>query len=678
MADENIQFKLDLDADSFIDALKGAKEGISSLASIGGHGGELTELVASLGEVATVAGVIGTSFLALKTVMNTVFEGENIKAINKQFEILAHNAGVAGEEMKEALAKASHGLIDDTDLLASASKGFVELGANANRMAEIMEVARKTTAVFGGDLKDNFEQLTSAISRGNERLLAMKGIHVDMKKALISYARAHGVLVDQLDEEQKRTVFLNTALEAAKNSYKGVSGDIKQATNAWTELKIAVHELGEVFTIVFTNTIGPILATALKGIAAFAHESKNLLQSAFGDGAEKNAAKLEVYQTRLKSLQGALDELNTKGKAFYQGTLIEKGTAIGDAKIQEIKEQIKSINAEMAPVQAKAEAALSDAKKAAAEIKKQADLTAKNKLAQEQAKQEVALAKSMNEMKLKRLEIEMQLAESEEQVNKISVERQKTMIALIKAENQELIQKEQKGLITAKQRDAQIAHNDAMLKMKLKQNEDALLKERERALDRYLKKSQNVAQGITRAFAVGSAKNKALLKDFGHTGQVVFDSFGKAATNAFVQIGKGAQDGTEVMKKAFFGMLGEIAIEQGSVMLLSGIWPPNPPAIAAGAALLVLGGMLEGMSGGGGGGATAGGGFGGADISPSYASNTTTDTSLQNAQQSYQKSVSVQIQGNYYDTEDTRRQMLEMIRRESDATDFKYSFIPGK
>ena len=39
------------------------------------------------------------------------------------------------------------------------------------------------------------------------------------------------------------------------------------------------------------------------------------------------------------------------------------------------------------------------------------------------------------------------------------------------------------------------------------------------------------------------------------------------------------------------------------------------------------------------------------------------------------KSVSLQIMGNYFETQETQKQIMEMIRKESDATDFKYAQI---
>jgi len=41
------------------------------------------------------------------------------------------------------------------------------------------------------------------------------------------------------------------------------------------------------------------------------------------------------------------------------------------------------------------------------------------------------------------------------------------------------------------------------------------------------------------------------------------------------------------------------------------------------------------------------------------------------------RSVTVQIAGNYLDTDQSRRYLLEMIRAETDATDFQYTQIAG-
>jgi len=99
--------------------------------------------------------------------------------------------------------------------------------------------------------------------------------------------------------------------------------------------------------------------------------------------------------------------------------------------------------------------------------------------------------------------------------------------------------------------------------------------------------------------------------------------------------------------------------------------------------LLALSGLLRSAAGGassslgastGGGG--GGGGGGGATASTEATPATATDLQNTAAAQGPQKNVTIQVQGNYFETEQTKRTLMEMIRQETDATSFSYVQIP--
>jgi hypothetical protein len=160
--------------------------------------------------------------------------------------------------------------------------------------------------------------------------------------------------------------------------------------------------------------------------------------------------------------------------------------------------------------------------------------------------------------------------------------------------------------------------------------------------------------------------------NFSKLGQTAFQSFQSNAANAFMELGKGTKDATEVMKSFFLNALADIAQSQGTIMLANIF---NPAAMAAGAGLLVLAGLLRSMAGGGGG---SGGGIGAASPSTvsggGAASSTVFDETLSRPELSEPKGreVSLIVQGNYFETEQTKRTLMEMIRSETDATGFSY------
>jgi len=149
----------------------------------------------------------------------------------------------------------------------------------------------------------------------------------------------------------------------------------------------------------------------------------------------------------------------------------------------------------------------------------------------------------------------------------------------------------------------------------------------------------------------------------------------------FRNLAKGGKEAAKAMKAAFLNMLADRAEGEGALKIASGIWPPNPGLLASGAALLALGGLLRSAAGGGEGGsigaaAGAGPGIGGTPVVVNQGMAPMTTDTRPELTQSRQRAVTVAIQGNYFETEQTRRALLEMIRAETDATSFQYIQIP--
>src|SRR5690606_25866202 len=91
--------------------------------------------------------------------------------------------------------------------------------------------------------------------------------------------------------------------------------------------------------------------------------------------------------------------------------------------------------------------------------------------------------------------------------------------------------------------------------------------------------------------------------DLNKTGTIVFNAIGNNAVRAFKAMGDGSQTAAEAIRGAVLGAVADTAEAKGTEMMLAGIWPPNPAAIAGGGALIALSSALRAQ-----GGASTGGG----------------------------------------------------------------------
>lgn len=688
MSDEKVKVVFDLDT----------KEAIKRLAELAdkvddtGKPDRLAGLLDGLQKVAGLAGVLGTAYLALKTTLDTVFEAEQIKAINQQFEVLTKNAGLAGDALKDALMTAADGLIDDTDLMREANQAILTMGSSAQRLPEILELSRKATALFGGEFQDNFGKMNQAIATGQTRMLKQLGIVIDNKKAFEDYARSIGVAANELSEAGQRQAILNAVLEKGKSAFKDVDTNILQSKNTFDQLIVTIGQVREALVLAFERTMGPTVQRFLNGVKEMAGDFKRVILDNFGEGADQAHAKVERLELKIRDIKGELidiEQRRLKGLDFEPG--------MSEAKIQVLNMRLKEYQAELEASKAKVQELDAQAKGAGAPTPGGAPAAGgESSVDYEQKKlNEAKFQQEMTSLKQQALQAEMQMVDDLAALE--DLKRQERLMLEQQFQAQKAMIQSATHL-TAEQKAQQIVALEEAKTAKLKTLEQNLLQERIKALDNYKKASQDTADGILRGFQATAEQERLMLEDFQRTGERAYGSFKMHATNAFVQVGAGAMTMGEAVKSIILNVLGDEAIARGSVMMMSGIWPPNPVALGGGAALITFGGYLKAQAGKSGGGssisaASSGGGGG--------ASSTFEDTSSKAESkqdkliekldrgdkfdqmrggdvkefEAPRKTVTFQVMGNFFETEETRTRLMEMMRESTDATDFKYQQI---
>lgn len=661
---------LDLDMHS---ATEKAEHFLGQMHEIG-DAESLHGLIGTLGEVGLALGAVGATIFALKETMDLVFEAENIRAINQQFELLSENAGVAGHVLKEGLIEASHGLIAETDLLKSANKALVEMGSNAEHLPDVMEVARKSTAAFGGDLSSNFEAINHAISTGSVRQLRHLGIILDQKKAYAEYAASIGVTAGELSKSGQQHAILNAVLEKGKTAFEGVNPDIKEAQNNFQQLKVAITEIKEVIILAFEKVAGPTLREFFNNLKGWAGEAKEYLTAQYGEGAEQAAAKTKQLNKEIMDIKGQLIDLDQKkvrGLDFAPGDTIARVTVLNQKLVQ--------YQAELVKAEQKAKALHAADRGPAAEggggQAENDEIDQKKRLKNEAEFQSKILA-----LKQKTLDDSLKIQETEEgwmrvHEQQIAVMKEQSAAEIDKINRDEHLKVTQKNQL-------RLQEEQSLANKLLVMNQD-LEKKKIAALEVYLKESKTVSQGVFRAWETGAKKAEHEVRDFTNLGKQSFDAFNKNAQNAFIALGEGSQSAGDAMKGFMFGSLADIAQAQGALLLASAI--VNPLNGVAGAALLVLSGFLRSQAKGAGAGAGVGAPSGGGEGNSSdYGFGTRTDERAavgsfggpSNLQSSAPRSTtSITVQGSLYNSEQTKTALLDIMRQASDATDFKYNQV---
>jgi hypothetical protein len=661
--DNSTQWSLDLDASDAIENIGKLQEGLHALGEVEG----IDSLVSSLTSMGLVVAVVAAAVFVIKETFDLAFDADKIETVNEQFEILARNAGIAGTTLKEGMTEAAGGLISEDDLLQSANKGLVELGANAGHMTDLLQIAKQATQVMGGDLKTNFDGIVQAIASGNTRALKSMGIVIDQNKAYKDYAASIGVATDELSKAGQQHAILNAIMEQAKTQFAGVDGNLKEATSNWIIFKNTMKDVGDGAALAFSKIAGPVVKAELGGLAAMAKDAKTWFMDKFGSGAEAAAAHTTRLKDKIQELKGTLIDLEQK----KLGHVFDPSPGDTNSRFQALTKQLADYQKELGETSTKERTIASDAVKtetaAAHAITKVSEVDLL-KRAQNQLKYQTQL----DALRSKNLADEKKNADSIEEVTKVNLQ----LIASLKDQQADEEKKvdQQKGL-SAEQKSALKVQIAQQTNFKIKAINDAEEADELAALQNFENENAKTAKGFTAAWAVASKTAKNDVNSFAKLGENSINAVQSNFTSAFEAIGNGSKSAGDAMKGAIFGSLGSIAEEQGSVMMLASLYPPDPLVFTAGAALVTLGAFLSSQ--GGGGGASSNTPSVG---SPSSSGASTTGSAgaspatsaPSNLQQAPQKSVTLNIEGNYFDSNQSKMAMMDQLRNCTDATDFNY------
>jgi hypothetical protein len=672
MAGEEKQIlKIDLDDKSFVEKLNSAIGKLEEL----GDADNFKGLVSMLGEATKWLGVLAAAGLAVKTAIDLTEEAETIRKINSQFEILSRNAGLAATELESRLVGAVDGLVDDTDVLKAANEAIVKLGSSANKMPEIFELATKQVRAFGGDVIERFNAMSNAIASGNTRALKAVGIVIDQDKALVDYAKSLGITVNALTDADKRQALLNEALLKGNQTLTNIKPLTDSASESFQRMTVSLDQIKEAFILAFDRVGGDSVRGAMKYLSQLAESFKITAIQTFGDDTSKAKIQTDALKLELQKLNEDLLKLE-KREGLMAKILPEDVTA---GAIEKVKAQIAAKNEELAASQ------LADAKRVELEQSTQSVLTEVSGL--ETAKrQEISsrFAQSLEQMRLTRITAEQDTATSIEAIDRLAAEQKKALLDELFAKEEQLRAQVQLGTMTQDQLEMQLVELQRTRAAEVSRIDQDLQNKRIKALENFAQVSRNTAEGFAAGFTAAAARASQNVGNFAVVGQQAFAAFQNNAASALMDLGSGSKNAAEAMKGFFLGALADIAQAQGTIMLAN-IY--NPASVAAGAALLVLAGLLRSMAqssksgaGGGGIGAAApitGAAAGGATTGVGASSIMSADeTRPELTEAKKQRQVNVIVQGSYFETEQTRRQLLEMIRAETDATGFSYVQIP--
>lgn len=282
------------------------------------------------------------------------------------FDELASSVGASSDKMLEAMRKASAGTISDLKLMETANKAMMlGVGASAEDMGTLLEVARLKGKRMGMDSATSFSDLVTGLGRGQAEILDNLGIVVNAREAQEAYAASVGKTAEQLTAAERKQALLNEVVRTGKAELEAAGGvgedsaDSFERLNAsWQNAKTAWGEL-----------LAPLLAGGADVLADAATEIKNIaddvakveVHSLSGEAvnaweryaeaermaaAESESLRAQIYTLENQiNLQGDTSEATAKQLEYYQAQLAIAESRAAGLRVEVEKAQMRFFRA---------------------------------------------------------------------------------------------------------------------------------------------------------------------------------------------------------------------------------------------------------------------------------------------------------------------------------------------
>lgn len=670
MADEKIQFRFDLDAKDALAKLTELKESINKL----GESKSVDGLIQGFMKMAPQIAVVVGAALAMKAAFDLTLEGEALEKINRQFDMIAKQAGLSSTALKEGIEKSLGGMADLDDSLKAANQAIIKLGVNAEKIPQVFEIARKVTSVFGGELNSNFETITQAIATGNTRLLTHIGIIINAEKAYSDYAKTLGTTAGALSKTEQQAALMNAVLKQGEEKFSNLKGPSDTLTGQLQQMKIASKEFHDSLALLVSQSgivkgVFEALTMTMKGIGgALKYQFTDPTKDS-DEQVKRLSSSINYLQGQVRFLEKSLTEARAGKKSFLDMFFGETESNITES-LEKTRTNLAKLIAERDKITA-AKVTPIEEKPAARPVDEEA--------IKKRLEQQTKFHRDLEQLNASRIKAEQEVETNYFEFHRLITEQRTNIENQYQLKIQELTQKGRENKeITAAQANEMIIQLEAEKNARLKALDDQRETEVLRSFDNQLNAAKSFGQGWLAAAQKASAESLKDFKDFGKQGSMAFNAVNDGAVTFFRGLGTGAQNAGQLMQNFMFGALGSIADGFGQMYLKAGIAamaagsPGGAIQVAEGGALIALGAMLKGQGGGGGasvGSTGGGGGYGGGITSP------TETTIAPIAQETPKKTVTVNFLGDYLSTEQTQKRLVELIRQETDATDYKYQQI---
>lgn len=277
--------------------------------------GALKQSDASMGSFASnmksYVPLIGAAFagMAAAAVTYSVKIAMVHEQLDRGFKSMAISQGKNADEYLRKLKEVSHGTVSEVEIMRKANQAML-LGIDLETITHMMEGAAIIAQATGQDVGYMFESLALGVGRQSRMLLDNLGIIIKVEEANEVYATSLGKTVSELTDAEKKTAFLNAAMDGLNERTEALGGYTEDATTQMAKLKTNIDDAA----VAAGANLTPALESVVGGLNIIIEKSNE------SGTAWKNLAEIMTAPLAVSELLGKqIARIQTINKLKAQG-----------------------------------------------------------------------------------------------------------------------------------------------------------------------------------------------------------------------------------------------------------------------------------------------------------------------------------------------------------------------
>ncbi|MBU1108144.1 MAG: hypothetical protein KKB51_15840 [Candidatus Riflebacteria bacterium] len=268
MSEQRTKIIIETDAGRSEQVLRSVQKSLQGVGNEADSAGKKTKDSAGIMDSSFVKTALSAAALgaAVKTAFNMAKEAAEFKELRTNFAVSAASMGQSGDEMINAIKRASKGTVSEFDAMKLASKSL-QLGVakNSEGMGKLVEVAAARGKLMGRSTTEAFDDIVTGIGRMSPLILDNLGIQIPA---------AFKEMTAGMTDAQKKQALLSMVIEDGARILKAAKGKTDESADAYRRFTTASSDLYNQTGILADYFVGPAVESIGAIITAVSDATK--------------------------------------------------------------------------------------------------------------------------------------------------------------------------------------------------------------------------------------------------------------------------------------------------------------------------------------------------------------------------------------------------------------------